>query len=142
MDGKIAFPQILNLSSEKLDRQGLYMLENGLEIFIWVGRNVPAHVISALFGVESAAQINSGKSILPKLENDSSVRLHNLIQNTRNLRIRTATCYPHLYIVREDGDPNMRMWFLSHLIEDRLDTNHSYPQFLAAVRDKIPKVNN
>lgn len=142
LKGNLVFPEILNLSSEKLERTGVYLLENGMEIFIWIGRNTPTETCSALFGVESPSQINSGKAQLPALPNDKSVRLQNLITNIRNLRMKTASLYPHLYLVREDGEPNMRIWFLSHLIEDRLDNQQSYPQFLASVREKLPKINN
>jgi hypothetical protein len=51
----------------------------------------------------------------------------------------SATIYPILYIIREDGDPMLRSRFLSHLIEDRIETSLSYPQFLASIRDKLKK---
>jgi protein transport protein SEC24 len=47
------------------------------------------------------------------------------------------TAYPHVFIVKEDGDPGLRLWFLSHLIEDRTDSNHSYPQFLSLLREQV-----
>jgi protein transport protein SEC24 len=112
-----------------------------MDIFIWIGRNVEQQICSLLFGVDSPTAIHSSKYVLPILQNDANARLNNLIANVRSLRLKTATLYPHLYLVKEDGDPNMRIFFLSHLIEDRLDNNQSYPQFLAAVREKLPKAN-
>jgi protein transport protein SEC24 len=45
--------------------------------------------------------------------------------------------YPHLYIVKEDGDPGLRIWAASTLIEDRSDQASSYPQFLQHLREKV-----
>lgn len=61
LEGKIVFPPLYNLSSEKLDRQGLYLLETGQEIFIWVGRNVSSETTALLIGVDSPSLIVSGK---------------------------------------------------------------------------------
>jgi protein transport protein SEC24 len=45
--------------------------------------------------------------------------------------------HPHLYVVKDDGDPGLRVWAASSLIEDRSDQNPSYPQFLQQIRDKV-----
>lgn len=45
--------------------------------------------------------------------------------------------YPHLYVVKEDGDPGLRIWAASTLIEDRSDQAASYVQFLQQLRDKV-----
>jgi len=45
--------------------------------------------------------------------------------------------YPHLYVVKEDGDPGLRIWAASALVEDRSDQNPSYLQFLQQLRDKV-----
>ena len=79
---------------------------------------------------------------LQPLQNEISARTINLVNDIRQFRLKTGTIYPHLYLVREDGDPSLRLWFLSHMIEDRFENTYSYPQFLAAIREKVPKVNN
>lgn len=58
-----------------------------------------------------------------------------IIGKTREMR--RGVYYPHLYIVKEDGDPSLRLWFLSHIIEDRTDTVKSYHQWLAHLKDKV-----
>ena len=45
--------------------------------------------------------------------------------------------YPHLYVVKEDGDPGLRIWAASTLVEDRSDQTASYVQFLQQLRDKV-----
>ncbi|KAI8910255.1 Sec23/Sec24 trunk domain-containing protein, partial [Gorgonomyces haynaldii] len=139
LENKIVFPPRLNLSSEKLDRENLFLLDNGSEIFIWIGRNVSPQIMTQLFGVETVAQLPAAKITLPRLENELSLRFNNLIQDIRTRRLKMMTLYPHLYVIRDEMDLNVRSWFLSHLIEDRTESALSYPQFLATVRDKMPK---
>lgn len=43
-------PDKLWLSAEKLDPEGVFLLENGFEAFIYVGKAVPAETCAALFG--------------------------------------------------------------------------------------------
>lgn len=61
MQGNIIFPPRLNLSSEKLDRGAIFLIENGLEIFIFVGRNTSPQMLVGIFGQSSLDQIPVGK---------------------------------------------------------------------------------
>lgn len=136
----ILYPDLLNLSSEKLNRGNMFLLDNGLEIFLWIGRQVSPEMLMSIFGQPNQDSIPVGKTALPPLDNDFSRRLRNVIDDIRACRMKLATIYPHLYIAREDGDPSLRMWFLSHFVEDRIGNNLSYPQFLASVREKVQKM--
>lgn len=51
--------------------------------------------------------------------------------------MRRGVYYPHLYIVKEDGEPPLRLWALSCLIQDRADVLPSYQQFISQLRDKV-----
>ncbi len=76
---------------------------------------------------------------MPKLQNDFNARINTLIEKIRELRLQTATMYPHLYVIKEEGDAALRSWFLSYLVEDRQDKTESYPQFLTFIREQIQK---
>ncbi len=65
--------------------------------------------------------------------------MNNIIQEIRQRRLVMATSYPHIYVVKEDGDPSLRAWFLSHLVEDRTESIHSYPQYLGYLREQLAK---
>lgn len=43
----------------------------------------------------------------------------------------------HLFVVKEDGEPSLRQWALSTLIEDRMDSLPSYGQWLGTLKDKV-----
>jgi protein transport protein SEC24 len=42
-------PPLLNCSSERIERNGAYLLDNGLEIFLWLARGASPDLIAALF---------------------------------------------------------------------------------------------
>jgi len=50
----------------------------------------------------------SGQSTLPLLDNPFSERVNAIIQKTREMR--RGVYHPHLYIVKEDGEPPLRLW--------------------------------
>ncbi len=75
------------------------------------------------------------QTTLPLLENPFSQRLNAIVQKTREMR--RGVYYPHLYIVKEDGEPPLRLWALSCLIQDRADVLPSYQQFISQLRDKV-----
>jgi protein transport protein SEC24 len=69
------------------------------------------------------------------LENPFSQRINAIIQKTRESR--RGPYYQHLYVVKEDGEPALRLWALSCLIQDRADVLPSYVQFINQIRDKV-----
>ncbi len=46
-----------------------------------------------------------------------------------------------MYLVLEEGDPGMKMWFLSHLVQDRFDNVMSYHQYLSTLREEVSKIS-
>jgi protein transport protein SEC24 len=76
-----------------------------------------------------------GQSTLPLLDNPFSERVSAIIQKTREMR--RGVYYPHLYIVKEDGEPPLRLWALSNLIQDRADVLPSYQQYINQLKDKV-----
>ncbi|OZJ02089.1 hypothetical protein BZG36_04573 [Bifiguratus adelaidae] len=132
-DGLI-MPPPLNLTAEKLERFGCFMLEDGQNIFLWLGREVVPQLCIDLFDVPSYEQVRPGKITMPTLDNPFSERVRLIIGKTREMR--RGNYYPQLYLVKEDGEPALRLWFLSHLIEDRTDSLMSYYQWLGHLKDK------
>ena len=41
----------MNLSHERLSTDGLFLLENGHDLFMWVGRSLSPSILNTLFGV-------------------------------------------------------------------------------------------
>ena len=72
---------------------------------------------------------------MPILENDFSRRVNAVVQKIREKR--RGVYYPHLYVVKEDGEPPLRLWALSALIQDRMDVLPSYQQFVSSLKEKV-----
>ncbi|GAA5980233.1 hypothetical protein JCM5350_000881 [Sporobolomyces pararoseus] len=134
-DAGVILPHPLPLSSERLERHGLFLIEDGQNIFLWVGRDAVPQLVMDVFDLASYADLMSGKRSLPVLDNPFSQRVNAIIGKVREAR--RGPYYPHLYIVKEDGDAALRQWALSCLVEDRLEATQSYGQFLGMLKDKI-----
>lgn len=130
--GAVVLPPKLNLTSERLERHGLYLLEDGQSIFLWVGRDAVPQLCMDVFDVPNYAAIRGGKATLPRLENSMNQRVNAIVERIRTSR--RGPYRPHLYIVREDGEPSLRLWALSMLLEDRFEQSMSYQQLLVSFK--------
>lgn len=60
-----ALPTAVRDSEERLSRDGLYLLENGLSLFLWVGAAAPPDLLRSVFDVSSFSEINPNMVSLP-----------------------------------------------------------------------------
>lgn len=131
----VILPPALPLTSERLERHGLFLIEDGQTIFLWVGRDAVPQLVQDVFDLPSYDVLRGGKTTLRPLSNPFSERVNAVIQKIREMR--RGVYYPHLYIVKEDGEPPLRLWALSALIQDRADVLPSYQQFISSLKDKV-----
>ena len=61
-------------------------MENGQEIFLWVGKAVASPWVQQVLGVSSFASIDSSVSVLPVLGNPVSARVRQIIADLRDDR--------------------------------------------------------
>jgi len=131
----VIMPPPLPLTSERLERHGLFLIEDGQTLFLWVGRDAVPQLVIDVFDLPNYETLRGGKTTLPLLDNPFSQRVTAVIQKTRELR--RGVYHPHLYVVKEDGEPPLRLWALSGLIQDRADVLPSYQQFIGQLKDKV-----
>ncbi|PKU27871.1 protein transport protein hypothetical protein [Limosa lapponica baueri] len=119
-------------SEERLSKGDIYLLENGLNIFVWVGVNVQQGLIQNLFGVSSFSQISNALSTLPVLENPFSKKVRSIIDMLQAQRSR----YMKLIIVKQED--KLEMLFKHFLVEDKsLSGGASYVDFLCHMHKEI-----
>lgn len=99
-DGGGGLPAVVGLSSEKLEAEGVYLLENGEDAFLWAGKAAPPDVLAALFGVRSLDQVAPGQLQLARRDSPLSHRLNDLVDEVR----RQRCSYLRLRILKR-GDP-------------------------------------
>ena len=138
-DGQIAMPPTLNASSASLLPYGLYLIDDGQTQFLWVGRDAVPQLIEDVFGVPDKNSLKVGKVTMPVLENDFNERVRAVIDKSRDRHGRGvgSIIVPHLYVVREDGEPGIRLWAQTMLVEDRADQAASLSQWLSLMREKV-----
>ncbi|KAJ1066485.1 PREDICTED: protein transport protein Sec24C isoform X1 [Capra hircus] len=125
-------PPAVRASEERLSNGDIYLLENGLNLFLWVGASVQQGVVQSVFGVSSFSQITSGLSVLPVLDNLLSKKVRGLIDGLRAQRSR----YMKLIVVKQED--KLEMLFKHFLVEDKsLSGGASYVDFLCHMHKEI-----
>ena len=120
-----SFPSSVRLTSAELTKFPLFILDNFVHLYLWIGKTIPTQLIQDLFGVNDYISINVTDG-LPTLENEFSTYLKSFVNHLR----QENRTFQKLYIVRE-GDP-LTVNFLNFLVEDKTNSAPpiSYHQFL------------
>uniref|UniRef100_A0A0A9X976 Protein transport protein Sec24A n=4 Tax=Lygus hesperus TaxID=30085 RepID=A0A0A9X976_LYGHE len=127
-DDTVPAPPTLHLTAEKIDSNGIYLLDDGTTIMIYVGHNISQRLAISLFAAPSFASINPNMRELPELDNAESKELRNFVNFLQNEK----PIAPPLLIIKDD-DP-LRIVFMEKLIEDKTESGHSYYEFLQRVK--------
>jgi protein transport protein SEC24 len=136
---EVTLPPAQNLTSERLVPFGLYLIDDGQTQFVWLGSKAVPALINDVFGVEDKSQVHQGKTILPELENDFNERVRAVVEKSRDHRAKQvgSIIVPSLYVIREDGEPSLKLWAQTLVVEDRADQGPSLQQFLGMLREKV-----
>ncbi|XP_055031587.2 protein transport protein Sec24C isoform X3 [Misgurnus anguillicaudatus] len=127
-----ALPVAVRDSEERLSRGGVYLLENGLNLFIWVGMNAQQELLQNIFGTTSFSQIDPSMTSLPVLDNPFSKRLKEIIESIRAERSR----YMKLIVVKQED--KLELIFKHFLVEDKSNNGGaSYVDFLCHMHKEI-----
>ncbi|KAL5715392.1 Protein transport protein Sec24C [Ranunculus cassubicifolius] len=124
------FPPILPLSSEHLEEDGVYLLENGEDGLIYVGKDASIEVLQQLFGVPSIDKVPT-QFVLQQFENELSKKLNDLVNEIRGQRCS----YLRLRLCKK-GDPSENLFF-SYMVEDKSPATASYVEFLVHIHRQI-----
>ncbi|XP_051530062.1 protein transport protein Sec24C-like isoform X9 [Myxocyprinus asiaticus] len=127
-----SLPLAVRDSEERLSRGGVYLLENGLNLFLWVGVNAQQELLQNIFGTPAFSQIDPSMTSLPALNNPFSKRLREIIESFRTQRPR----YMKLIVVKQED--KLEMIFKHFLVEDKSNNGGaSYVDFLCHMHKEI-----
>ncbi|KAL2312747.1 Protein transport protein sec24 [Schizosaccharomyces pombe] len=132
----VVLPSALNLTSALLQSFGLYLVDTHIHQFLYIGKDAVPQLLIDAFGVNSLADLKAGRFTMPVIDNPLNVRINAILGKLRSLD-KGSTIMPSLYLVRGDGDPQLRSWFFSHFVEDRSENSPSYLQFLQTLKEKV-----
>ncbi|KAG5848144.1 hypothetical protein ANANG_G00095280 [Anguilla anguilla] len=125
-------PPAVRSSDERLSEGGLFLLENGRLLFLWLSQTCAPELIQNLFNVPSLAHIGSDVRSLPELDNPQSKKLRSIIELIRQQRSHSMK----LLIVKQKDQQEALL--RQHLVEDKgLHGGASYMDFLCHVHREI-----
>lgn len=137
----ISIPNSLPLSAESLRDDRIILLENGMQIVVWVGANVEAsvsrNVIATGLGERVLIRGETANSLeLLKDVDDYGERLGRVIQ--RIVSERKGLSRPQVIERNKPGTGADVRWMVPMLIEDRGSTGtHSYVEYLRTIHKRV-----
>ncbi|KAL6426198.1 hypothetical protein ACFW04_009032 [Cataglyphis niger] len=132
IDGKVCpQPPRLHLSAEKLDSRGVFLMDAGDRIFIYIGKNINPIFCTNVLGVPAFVSIPEEMYELPELDTVESERLRNFVFSLQEEK----PYYVSVQIIRDDS--HFRTLFIERLIEDRFESALSYYEFLQHLKTQV-----
>ncbi|XP_026208593.1 LOW QUALITY PROTEIN: protein transport protein Sec24D [Anabas testudineus] len=130
--GSSGVPAPVRCSEERLDDSGMFLLENGHSMFLWLGQASPPDLIQGIFNLPSLAHLQGHMPALPDLDNPLSMKVRSIISGLLEKRPNSMK----LQIVRQRDKPEIQ--FRQFLVEDKsLHGGASYMDFLCYVHREI-----
>lgn len=130
-DIQVPSPQLLQLSAERLQSSGTYLMNTSDSIIILVRQGTSSQVCSALFGFHQISLMPETLYELPQLETPLSEKLHAFISY-----LNDDKAYMSPVKIMKDSSPD-RLEFYDRLIEDKNGAGMSYYEFLQRVREQV-----
>ncbi|XP_026183967.1 protein transport protein Sec24A [Mastacembelus armatus] len=126
-------PRVLQLSVEKLSREGAFLMDAGTVMYLWIGRNCNPNFLTQVLGVPNYAAVPENLYLLPELDTAESQRTRAFIGWLRDQR----PFFPSLHVIRDESQ--LKASFLQNMIEDRTESALSYYEFLLHLQQQISK---
>jgi hypothetical protein len=76
---RIRLPEFSALSVERLHTNGIFLVDNGVDMWLWVGRSADMNIMASLFGVHS-------------LDDMDPTQVRSITRNTQRSRFLTVLC--------------------------------------------------
>lgn len=132
-------PACIRLSREHVSREGLYLMNNGNSLIIYIGDSIDPNILKDIFGVSqlNAVTLPSSSSLncnLPVLQNSLSAKLRQIITV---LRSQNTPRHLNLRLIRQSVDIAEDAEFSGLLVEDASSTTPSYVDFLCRIHSSI-----
>merc|ERR1719340_93117 len=133
-------PKPMRCTIEKITDDGVYLLENGLYLFMYIGLAADPTWIQEVFGVQTAAQIDIDKTRLQDRDTPASQQVRTVIDK---IRAERGKYFMRLVVVR--ARDKLDILFRHYLCEDKAAPgasgasidNFSYVDFLCHMHKEI-----
>lgn len=136
-EGCFTFPQMLSLTSANLTSEGLYLMDDGMNLYMLIGSELDPRQLQEMFGVKRLSDAptltedllydNYSKNQLPQ-------RICNLIAE---LRARKPNKYATLLFIKEGERSPEEFEFYMRLIEDKLNHPLAYKASISEFSNRL-----
>lgn len=136
--GKVQLPDQLNLTKDSMTQDGIYLLEDGETMLVWIGRAADPNTLQQVFGNGNIDELDTNDAELKMgtLGGPLSDKIGAILRQIR--RERTVP-YMQLCIVK-GGDGAKELRFFAALIEDRtMAMQSTYMEFLQRAGYRPPQ---
>ena len=134
---RIILPPVMNLSIDRLSSDGVYLLSNGIEFYLWVGRDANMNIVASLFGVHTLDDVDPNQMEIMTSGDSFASRFGAIIEALREDVDGPYYTSPKIVVIRE-GDTHLEARFYWFLIEDRASFQggtYSYAEFMQFVNN-------
>lgn len=134
---RVLLPPASNLSIDSLSSEGVYLLDNGVEMYLWVGRNADINVVAALFGMHSIDDMDVNQLVVQKSGDPLASRFGAIVSALSEEDGQPESVDRKIIVTRE-GDVAAQGRFFWFLVEDRASFQcgtYSYQDFVNFVKN-------
>lgn len=143
IEGQLVMPEPINATQSSWDSYGLYMINGGHEIFLWVMPRAVEGLVKDVFGTNDLREVVRGKTeliVLTEAESGFNCRVRRIIDRARQGARHVG--YENLYVVvgANEGEDEateefqLRRWALGCLVEDAMGGDCGYKEYLQVLK--------
>lgn len=126
----ILLPPPQSLSAANLAADGIFLLDDALNLFIWIGSQADPTLVEYLLGIQSIAGVDTRRLLLQQLDNEFNQKVNNIINAIREVR----SIYQKTYFIAENSP--FDVVFRYRMVEDRASFpggSLSYPEYINSI---------
>jgi len=113
---RVVLPSALPLTIDSLSSDGIYLVDNGIDFYLWIGRAANPNCVNDLFGVPSLENVEPVLNL--ESGGEFSERVGTIISALRDDEADPYIVGSKIFVVKE-GDLHMEARFFWFMVEDR-----------------------
>ncbi|XP_050058560.1 mucin-12 isoform X1 [Aphis gossypii] len=128
---EIPLPPVIQLSAERVESNGVYLMDDSETLTIFIGHRCSDKLIQQLFGYVNVNSMPELVTTLAEVDSRPSYLLRSFISYLQHFKP-----YPlPIEIIKDNGPHKLR--FYSRLVEDKFESSLSYYEFLQRLSQQV-----